>query len=72
VTVTPTPPTSGSGPAASAQYLPAGNRPPTSAPVQSVSKHIQVKYASFLYELSGLHGSCFSNDESSFYVTTMQ
>jgi hypothetical protein len=53
--VTPTPPTSGSVPAASAQYLPAGNRPPTAAPVQSVSQHIQVKYASFVYELSGLH-----------------
>jgi len=60
VTVTPIPPTSGSGPAASAQYLPAGNRPPTAAPVQSVSQHIKVNYASFVYELSGLHNSCFS------------
>ena len=72
VTVTPTPPTSGSGPAASAQYLPAGNHPPTAAPVQSVSQHTKVKYASFVYELSGLHGSCFSNDGSSFDFTTMQ
>ena len=55
VTVTPTPPTSGSVPAASAQHLPAGNHPLTAAPVQSVSQHINVKYASFLYELSVLH-----------------
>lgn len=59
VTVTPTPPTSGSVPAASAQYLPAGNHPPTAAPVQSVSQHIKVKYAAFVYELSGFHGYCF-------------
>jgi len=59
VIVTPTPPTSGSVPAASAQYLPAGNRPLTAALVRSVSQHIKVKYASFLYELSGFHGYCF-------------
>jgi hypothetical protein len=47
VSVTPTPPTSGSVPEASVQYLPAGNHPLTAAPVQSVSQHIKVKYASF-------------------------
>ena len=55
VTVTSTSPTSRSDPAASAQYLPAGNHPLTAAPAQSVSQHIKVKYASFLYELSGRH-----------------
>ena len=55
VSVTATPPTSGSVPEASVQHLPAGNHPLTAAPVQSVSQHIKVKYASFLYELSGLH-----------------
>jgi len=59
VTVTTTPPTSSSGPAASAQYLPAGNHPPTAAPVQSVSQYIKVKYAAFVYELSGLHSYRF-------------
>jgi len=47
VTVISTSPTSGSGPEAYAQYLPAGNRPLTAAPVQSVSQHIKVKYAAF-------------------------
>ena len=65
-TVTPAPPTSDSRPEASARYLPAGNRPLIAAPVQSASQHITVKHASFLYEFSGLHGCCFSNDESSF------
>jgi hypothetical protein len=46
VTVTPAPPTSGSGPGASAQHLPAGNRPLTADLVQSVSQRIKVKYAS--------------------------
>jgi hypothetical protein len=59
VTMTPTPPTTGSGPAASAQHLPAGNRPLTAAPVQSVSQNINVKYSSFVFQLSGIHGSCF-------------
>ena len=55
VTVTSTPPTSGSGPAASAQHLPPRNHPPTAAPVQSVLQHIQFKCVSFLYDMSGLH-----------------
>ena len=55
VRVTPVPPTLDSGLGASAQWLHAGNHPLTAAPVQSVSQHIRVNHASFLYEFSGQH-----------------
>jgi hypothetical protein len=76
VSLTPTLPTSGSVPEASAQYLPAGNRPLTAAPLQSVSQHIKVKYASFYMScqvfIDFIITFFFLILGSSFYVTTIQ